>query len=181
MLGDFSPAGAERSAELARETLAQLEAAAVDDERDLIARDALAERLRLDLELHEAGEHLRSLNIMGSALQRIRGTFDLIPREGEQAWANIASRLDSVPEALAGYRQRLNEGLERGLAASARQTRETADQVAVWSGQRAGQPPFFDSLVQAHEDAGSPGGQTMHRSLEQGARAAGDAYADAGR
>src|SRR5688572_4060848 len=89
--GDFSPLGSEQGAALARETIASLESAEIEDDRDRIARDALVERLRSQLEMHDAGEQFRSLNILASPLQRIRGVFDLMPRDSEEAWRNISA------------------------------------------------------------------------------------------
>ncbi len=180
-IGDFSPAGADRNVELARATIAELDAAPLDGEGDRIAREALAGRLRIEIELHEAGEHLRALNILASPLQRVRGTFDLMSRDDEQAWANVASRLSKVPGALDGYRERLNAGIERGLVSSARQTREVATQTEVWSGRGEDQEPYFASLLAAHDDAGSPGGASLRRDLERAAQQATDAYAEIGR
>ena len=179
--GDFSPLGSERGAALAQETIASLEGAEVEDDRDRIARDALLERLRSQLELHEAGEEFRALNILASPLQRIRGVFDLMPRDSEEAWRKISARLHALPEALAQYRATLNEGIERGLTSTQRQARECALQAEVWSGQREGQPAYFSMAIAAFDQAGAPGGESLRRELEQGAQAAIDAYADAGR
>ena len=179
--GDFSPLGSEQGAALARETIAALDAAGIDDDRDRIARDALLERLRSQLEMHEAGEEFRALNILASPLQRIRGVFDLMPRDSEEAWRNISARLHALPEALAQYRATLNEGIERGLTSTQRQARECALQAEVWSGQREGQPPYFSMAIAAFEQAGAHGGDSLRRELEQGAQVAIDAYADAGR
>ena len=178
---DFSSLGSERGAALARETITALEGAEVEDDRDRIARDALLARLRSQLEMHAAGEEFRALNILASPLQRIRGVFDLMPRDSEEAWRNISARLHALPEALAQYRATLNEGIERGLTSTRRQARECALQSEVWSGQRDGQPAYFTMAVGAFEQAGSPGGEALRRELEQGAQLAIDAYADAGR
>ena len=107
-LTDFSPAGHEARAALERETLAALEAAPIEGDRDRVARDAMAERLRLALELDAADEQYRSLNILASPLQSLRRVFDLMPRETEQQWSNVAARLAALP------------GRARGLPRAAR-------------------------------------------------------------
>ena len=42
--------------------------------------------------------------MIASGLHEIRAVFDLMPTEGEEAWANIDARLAAVPAALDGYR-----------------------------------------------------------------------------
>ena len=182
-LGDLSPLGAERDAALVRRTLAHLQAAQTpdEDERDRIAREALASRLRLSLEEHDAGEHLRSLNILASPLQGLRRVFDLMARESEDDWRHVARRMEAIDAALGGYRQTLTEGIERGLTSTQRQARECATQAEVWSGEAEGQASFFAGLLEAFEAAGAPGGETLRRELDGGATAASAAYADMGR
>ena len=177
---DFSPPGAEAIAALQRETRAALFEAPVEGERDRVAREAMLERLGLAIELHEAGEHLRDLSILGSPLQAIRGCFDLMPRESEQDWGNIAARLRLVPQGLGGYRRTLDDGLRRDLRSSRRQAAECAAQCEVWSGRAADATPFFDSLLEAHERAGAPGGDSLRGELERGVAIATEAYADMG-
>ena len=58
---DFSPQGAEARANLDRETIASLETASAEGERDRIAREAMIDELRVGLEMFDAGEHLRDL------------------------------------------------------------------------------------------------------------------------
>jgi uncharacterized protein (DUF885 family) len=179
---DYSPDGAAALNALARETRDDLRAATIEDgaagERDRIARDSMLERLDLDIEAHEAGEHLRDLAILGSSLQSIRSTFDLMPRESEEHWSNIAARLRLVPEALAGYRATLREGLVSGTGSTQRQASEGAKQCAVWSGQGDG-PPFFDSLIAAF-DASPVDTASLRADLEAGAQLATAAYGEMG-
>ena len=176
---DYSPDGAEAIAALQRETRTTLFDAPVEGERDRVAREAMLERLNLHIELHEAGEYLRALSILGSPLQSIRSCFDLMPRESEQHWHDIAERLRLVPQALSGYRRSLDEGLRRGLRAAQRQARECATQCEVWSGRREDARPFFDSLLDAYGEAGIAS-DALRDELGQGARLATEAYAEMG-
>ena len=59
-MNDFSPDLAEAEAERDRSTLAELESALVEDDRDRIARDAMLDSLSLSLDLHDANEHFRT-------------------------------------------------------------------------------------------------------------------------
>ncbi|MCY4455653.1 MAG: DUF885 family protein, partial [Chloroflexi bacterium] len=145
-LTDFSPDGHEARTQLDRDTLAAIEAAPVEDERDRVARDAMAEGLRLSLELDAAGQHYRSINVLASPSQSLRRVFDLMPRETEEHWSNIAARLAAMPEAMAGYRRTLDASIERGTPGTQRQAAACALQAAAWSGS-GGAPPLFDGPV----------------------------------
>ncbi len=174
-MSDYSPDGADAIAALARETLTALFDAPLEGERDRVAREGMLERLELDIELHDAGEQLRDLNILASPLQSIRACFDLMPRESEEHWRNVAARLLLVPRALSGYRQTLEEGLRRGLRGTRRQAEQCATQCEVWSGQREGASPFFGTLIEAYDAAGV-GSEALRGELERGARMATEAY-----
>ncbi|MEE8338022.1 MAG: DUF885 domain-containing protein [Dehalococcoidia bacterium] len=177
---DYSPDGAAAIDALARATRDALRAAPIEGEgdRDRIARDSMLERLDLAVDAYEAGEHLRDLAVLGSSLQSIRSTFDLMPRESIEHWANIAARLRLVPQALAGYRTTLRLGLERGTGSTQRQAAECAKQCAVWSGQGDG-PPFFESLIEAF-DGSDVDDAALRADLESGVQLATAAYAETG-
>ena len=78
-LTDFSPAGAEQSARLARETLAELDTIADQSEFDRVARLSMQERLGAALSAYDAGDHLADLNILFCPVSEIRQAFDLLP------------------------------------------------------------------------------------------------------
>ena len=177
---DFSPDAEEERAAFERTMLTALLAAPLDSERDRIAQTAMAERIRLHIELHEAGEQYQSLNILTSPLQDVRQCFDLMPRQTEAHWHDIASRLRLVPFGLQGYRRTLEEGVRLGKPSARRQAEQCAEQAAVWSGQREGIPPFFHSVVDAYDAAGV-GSATLRADLDAGARAASEAFAAMGR
>ncbi len=181
---DYSPDGLAAIAALNRRTLSALgapspplprtgEGAGV---RERIARDVMAERLSVRLELFDAGEHLRGLNIITSPLQGVRGLFDQMPKATDDDWSNIAARLKLVPAALAGYRRTLEAGLSRGTPASQRQARECALQADIWSGRVAGKQSSFDMLLAQREASDG-----LQADLEDGVRAAKDGYAETGR
>ncbi|MYE31147.1 MAG: DUF885 domain-containing protein [Chloroflexi bacterium] len=178
-LTDFSPDGHEARAALERETLAALAAATVEDDRDRVARDAMSESMRLSGELHDAGERFRSLNILASPLQSLRRVFDLMPRDTEEHWSNIAARLAALPTAVDGLRQTLDTGIERGMVSTQRQASECAKQCATWSG-AAGMPSYFDGLAEAFE-ASDVASEGLAGQLRTGAAAANEAFAGFGR
>ena len=178
-MSDFSPQGADANADLNRQTIAALNAAVVEDERDRIARDAMLDDLQTSLDTHDAGEHLRSLRVLGSAFQGIRMTFDLMPRDTEEDWRNIAARMALVPQGLASYRQSLTEGARQAKTSSKRQAAGCAQQAQVWTGAE-GSPSFFHGLLDAYDAAGIDS-DALRKDIEAGADAAASAYAAMGR
>ena len=136
----------------------------------------MTERLRLALELDAAGDQHQGLNILTSPLQSIRRVFDLMPRDTEEHWHNIALRLTRLPEALSQFRETLETGIERELVGTRRQVEACAEQAEAWSGHHGDEPGFFRTLVGDFEASSvdSPG---LAAELDSGAGAAGGAYA----
>ena len=173
---DLSPEGPGKVAELNRETLRQLDEAKDESDADRVARAVMRERLGVSLDTYEAGEYLRALRNIASPLQGVRQVFDLMPKETAEHWSNIASRLNLVPQALAGYRQSLALGLERGLNASQRQAKEGAEQARVWSG-LADKPSFFDQLREQFAASGVAS-NGLAADIETGTTASKEGYAE---
>lgn len=128
LLPDYSPEGAESLAAAKSRTLEALLAAPIADAVDAVTQADLVAELRLGLESHEAGEHLRDLNVLASPPQQIRDVFDLMSTETEHDWTVIAERLRAVPNALSGYQASLSRGVALGLMPAVRQLREVAAQ-----------------------------------------------------
>ncbi|WP_405809725.1 DUF885 domain-containing protein [Streptomyces sp. NBC_00210] len=138
LLPDYSPAGQERFAELARETLARLDDAeklpgAKSDAERRCGR-LLRERLTAELAVHEADEGLRTVSNLRSPVHTVREVFTVTPAETEEDWAAIAQRLRAVPHALEGYRASLALGLERKLFGGPRATQTNISQMTDWLG-----------------------------------------------
>ena len=55
------------------------------DERERLAKDAFVERLGLNVEMAEAGNPSSQVSVSAGPLQNVRGIFDLMPTEGEEA------------------------------------------------------------------------------------------------
>jgi uncharacterized protein (DUF885 family) len=146
-LTDWSPVGIDARADLERQTLAALDRAPVEDDRDRITADVLRERLLVSLDAHDADEDLRALRPIGSPVDAARMVFDLMPRETEDDWATITARLDQVPRALAGFTEALRLGLDRGKPAARRQALACAAQARAWS------EGFFASLAASYHGA----------------------------
>ncbi|MBB5788328.1 DUF885 family protein [Jiangella mangrovi] len=159
---DLSPDGfAERRA-LAERTLAALGTATAADERERVAGEAMRERLSLDLEMDDAGLN-RNLNVIESPFHWARETFDLMPTDTEEQWANIAARMRAVPTALEQYRHTMDADIAAGRPSPRRQVLAVADQ----AGRVAG--TFFTGLA-------ATGPESMRAELDAAAAAASEAY-----
>jgi uncharacterized protein (DUF885 family) len=175
-LPDLSLEGHHVRAELARAAVREMAAAEPVDEADRIAKAVFAERIGLEVELHDAGLPAALLNIIQSPVQDIRMVFDLMPTGSAEDWSVIAARLAKVPAALAGYRSSLLHSADRGVVSAVRQVARTAEQCDTWSGAH-GASSFFDTLVSSAD--GVPGVDDALRSdLAAAARVASQAYAD---
>jgi uncharacterized protein (DUF885 family) len=147
-LPDPSPAGLEAEAQLARDTLAELDRVLAADpalaENPVERRCArlLRERLGAELAAHDAGEGLRALSNLASPLHSVRQVFLLMPAASEDDWAVIARRMARVPEAYRGFRAALDEGARQGVLVAPRQVSTVVGQLGEWL---AG--PFFASFA----------------------------------
>jgi uncharacterized protein (DUF885 family) len=173
-LPDLTPSGFGAREELTRSAYSAVEAATPSDEREQVARDAFLERLGLDLELVDAGFMRSQMNVIETPLHELRMVFDLMPKEGDEAWSNIGARLEGIPRALEGYRTTLREEAAAGRVVARRQYAEVAEQVRRWTGQEGLGGDVFANLV-----ADAPG-DTADR-LSEAASGASAAYAEFGR
>jgi uncharacterized protein (DUF885 family) len=174
-LTDYSTAGHQARAELAARALREVEAAEPAGEGERNARAVFAERVGLDLELHESGLHAAMLNVIECPVQTIRQVFDLMPTRTAEDWAVIAKRLAAVPDALAGYRSALVDSAANGLVSAIRQVERVAGQCDTWSG-ADGSPSFFDTLVSGADAVP----EALRADLNSAARAAAKAYGELG-
>ena len=173
-LTDYSPDGFAGRDALTRRTLRAAEQAQPVDERERVAREAMLERLSLDVERYEAAIPQSQLNVIDSPMHDIRQVFDLMPTEGEQAWENIAARLEQVPAALDGYRRTLVEAADGGQVTARRQALACAAQCRSWTGQD-GEPDVFSTLVEGFATKGA-----LRERLGVAAIRASEAYASFG-
>ncbi|MFN8085597.1 MAG: DUF885 domain-containing protein [Microbacterium sp.] len=171
-LDDLSLAGHEARRAAAAATLEAIEATEAIDDVDTVTRADLSAELRLQLALHEAGAHLRDVNVIASPAQDVRSVFDLMPTDTVEDWDVISDRLRGVPVALSGYVQTLREGIRTGVVPARRQVREVITQIARYTADNG----FFAEF--AHEAAPSEGHlpASLARALSEHAGAARVAY-----
>ncbi|MCZ7419553.1 DUF885 domain-containing protein [Verrucosispora sp. WMMA2121] len=170
---DLSPDGYAARAELARRALAELDTIEPETEAERTAREAMQERLGLELDLYDAGETTSEVSVITSGLHEIRMVFDLMPTDGEQARANLAARLNLFPHALEEYKTTLREAAAAGRVSSRTQLIEVAKQCDVWVDPDGDN--VFHGLVERLGEQGPLGSE-----LRRGAAAATAATAEFG-
>lgn len=163
---DYTPDGFAARAELARRAVADLGAARIGADRERLARDAMTERLGVELELYDSGALSANLNTVASPLQELRMVFDLMPTDTEADWSAISARLAKFPAALDGYAVGLAHDAADGRVSAQRQVRTCAEICARWIGGES----FFSGFVSR-----SPSEGGLRTDLDRGAAAADEA------
>lgn len=172
-LTDYSPEGHAARHALAVRALRDIERVQPRDAGERAAKAVFTERVGLDVELHDAGLDLASLNVIESPVQELRMVFDLMPTDTEQQWRTLGARLAKVPQALDGVRASLLAAARAGNVAALRQVSKVAEQAEVWAGLR-GETGFFDTLVKSARDVP----ESLREELRRDASAAQEAYAE---
>jgi uncharacterized protein (DUF885 family) len=133
---DLSPAGADATRALVTDYERRLRALPdVGDRWARLARQVMADHLELERTWFEDGDHFLDLNNIASTFQSIRQVFDVMPTDTTHAWHNIATRLETIGEAVRGYRATLESGMAEGRTVAARQVRAAVEQGRVHSGE----------------------------------------------
>lgn len=177
LLDDLSPAGDAALAALNRATLAELDATPPADATDEVTIAAMRDRLGLDLESFEAGDHLRNLNNLASPLQGMRDIFDLMPHETTEEWSNIAARMSAIPQAFDGYIDTLRAGIAAGNTPALRQVELAITE----SAQLADEDSFFTTFARGAQPDGADPVGALAADLARGAAAAREAYGNLSR
>ena len=94
--------------------------------------------------------------------------MDLLPRDTQDGWRNIAARLAAIPVMFASWRSSLDAGLDQGLPAARRQATEAAIQAERYVG-------AHDALVASY------GGGPLAGELAAAAARANQGYRELGR
>ena len=177
LVTDYSPSGLDARIDLARTTLSALQSATPADDIDKVTIAAMAERLGLDVELHESGWDYADLNVIASPLQGIRDVFDIASTATVGDWENIAARLALLPQALESYTLSLRYGASIDKVAAVLQVEEGIKQAEELSHP---ENSFFVSFVAGEEAtkavAQSENGDKLRADLDSGAQGAAAAY-----
>jgi uncharacterized protein (DUF885 family) len=169
---DYSPDGLADRIDHIRRTIAALHGAAPSDERENTAKEAMLERLGLEVELYDAHITASRVSVIAGQAQEIRWIFDLMPTDSEAGWRNIATRLRTVYRPLSEVRETLSAEAREGNISAVRQIHATVDQIRSWTGE-TGDDDFFAGLV-----ARSPEQDTLRSDLNSAANEARRAFSE---
>jgi uncharacterized protein (DUF885 family) len=156
-LTDYSPKGDEARAALRARALRAVLAADPGDAHEAAAQSAFAERMGIELAIHEAGLYASMVNVIESPVQQLRQVFDLMPTVSDEDWSAFARRLAAVPQAMAGLRAGLRQAADRGRVSALRQLISTADHCDIWAEGLASlvRPARVPAALRADLDAGA--------------------------
>lgn len=181
-LPDFSPEAAQAQRELRSTTLTTLEAleaaGAASDPIEARCARLLRDRLGVEIEAHDRGEHLRTVRNIFGPPQAVRSAFALMPTATDDDWAAIARRLRALPDSYASWSRALDEGARQGLLAAPLQVETVADQLSEWlRGDGSGRswfhqfvaegPPALRRDLDPAADAAAEGAAALHAHLTE--------------
>jgi uncharacterized protein (DUF885 family) len=110
--------------------------------------------------------------VIASPPQDVRLLFDLLPKESDDDYADIATRMRALPEAFAGYAESLREAARRGRVSAVRQVDKCAAQCDAYAGAN-GEAGYFTSIATSSERTGA-----LADELAAAAEVADGAYAE---
>ncbi len=149
---DWSPAGRAHAAGLAAERLDELGGLPLESRWDELAVAVMEDELSLVVELFEARAHLRDLNSIWSPVQMLRDIYDYMDLGSEEGWHRAIDRLRTTPEAVDGYRNSLESGIEQGVMAARRQAHAASKELRT----HVDESGFFGMLAARAVEAGFP-------------------------
>lgn len=97
---DFGPEGLEAEQQALRTTLRDLDQADPTDDVDRVTAHALRERVGVATALYQNGWGGSRINGISSPVQKIRETFDNLPKNTDDDWDVVISQLAEVPGAV---------------------------------------------------------------------------------
>jgi uncharacterized protein (DUF885 family) len=172
---DYSPAGDEAAVELARAYRKRF--AEHLDHPDRWQRHAarVCHDFQIEAEnAYDLGLRYLSLRHVAGIMDEIRDVFDLMNTSTAEGWENVAARLETVDQALAGATATYEEGRERGEVAARLQVESTVEQARHLSGTHS----KWLMLAKAADGATSPDVAERVAKAVDGGRAAMGRFAD---
>lgn len=131
LLDDLSMATETKVADYRRSVLNRVKAMAPTDEIDRIAKEVLIERVESSLQLFDSQEAFITYGPIANPVSGIRSIFTLMSTEGDEAIANITSRLNAIGAALESWKSTLEEMQALGKGTARRQVLGVAEQLTV--------------------------------------------------
>ncbi|MGH8926048.1 MAG: DUF885 domain-containing protein [Acidimicrobiia bacterium] len=100
-----------------------------DDERQQHGARVLDGFLMKKQSDYDEGDRYYELRHVAGIQDEVRDVFDLMDTSTEEAWANIATRLETAAQPLSGWRATLEEGRGQGFVVSRRQAESALEQL----------------------------------------------------
>ncbi len=127
---DFSPEGEAAKEELRARAVADLTPhLGHPDPVQATAARVASGYLESERRLYASGHWKRELNHILGPFQTARDTFDVVSKDGREAWENVTVRLSTWGDMLDGYRASLHVGLDDGETVARRQVLSVIEQV----------------------------------------------------
>jgi uncharacterized protein (DUF885 family) len=152
---DFSPEGEAAKEELRARAVAELAPHLHHpDPVQATAARVASGYLESERLLHDSGHWKRSINHIYGPFQTARDSFDIVSKEGAEAWENVTIRLSTWGDMLDGYRSSLQVGLDEGEIVARRQVLSVIEQVRSVAGptSRFGSLPGLAAAAGGDED-----------------------------
>jgi uncharacterized protein (DUF885 family) len=122
---------------------------------------------------YDEGDRYFELRHTAGVQDDVRDVFDLMDTSSDEAWVNIATRLETAGQPLSGWRATLEEGRERGFVVSRRQAESALEQFRHLSGPDS---KWLGLARDAAEEAPALA-ERVSQAVDEGRRAAGE-FAD---
>jgi len=131
LLDDFSVAAETKAADYRRDVLGRVKAMNPIDDIDRIAKEVLIERIEASLKLFDSKESFITYGPIANPVSGIRSIFTLMNTEGDEAIANITSRLNAIEASLESWKSAIEDMHSIGKGTARRQVLGVADQLHV--------------------------------------------------
>ena len=173
-LTDFSAAAEDARHAQVLAWIATLDTLPIVNDDDRLAVEFMRERLGAQVAVYDTGEHLRSVNVIGSPVQYIRNVFTLMQTVTDEDWRTVATRLEAVPWSLGTLRASFVEGIARGIVPARRQVLGGAAVAEIAAGIGSDDGSWFEGFVKTY-----PGNDpALATRLSEAAVAGASAYSD---
>ena len=115
-------------------------------------RKVLSDYLDEGLAAYEQGARYYRVRHVAGLIEDVRDIFDLMSTETGEAWDNIATRLETVAQPLAGWKETLEEGRRLGHVSSRRQVASVVEQLRHLAGEESKWLGLVAQVSESHSD-----------------------------
>jgi uncharacterized protein (DUF885 family) len=176
-LTDYSPSGYEERARIERDAARKLEQLEPEDQRQAFTKRLVLERIAVEQDSFNAGDHFYELAHVVSPAQSIRSVFDQMAQRTNDDWRLIEKRMRQVPQALRQWQSALSHAITSGHLPSSTQVLPCIEQARAWAGIDPMLPPYFSSMATKYETLAGAERKLSDR-LREAARNADQSFRD---